>query len=627
MQNKKTVALNFQLCAELAAPLARFERILGFTTSPNGITVTATKGEKNGVVLRDGKAEILYVQKHYVYRALGVLVEQARKSDRFEIFEDTHFECLSVMIDTSRCAVPRVETVYRMIDYLAVMGYSMVMLYTEDTVTLEGRPYFGYMRGRYTCEDLRAIDDYAFALGIEVIPCLECYGHMDKYLIWREAKAIKDTGTVLMAREEQTFEFVEQLIATVSSCFRSKRIHIGMDEAWDMGRGKFLDKHGYVPPFQIFNEYMERLIAITNKYGLKPMMWSDMYFRVCNNTNTYYDESIVIPPEVAEKIPKEVELVFWHYGEKLNCDEYMLEKHQALGRKTIYAGGTWSWIGHFPEHNLAMYGMRYSLNACRKYGVREAMATVWKNDNAECDWFADLFGLSFFAELCYDQNASDEKLKARFECCTGGDYDAFYAMSYYHSDFAEKAGVREHISQHFHGKPLFWQDVLEGLYDTYLFEHPMSGHYAACAAKMHEVCKARTEDPWLYLYDYAYRVFDYLATKTLIAEMLQPAYQAGDKAALAEIADTLLPTLQEKTRVLHQTHKAIWFANSRIVGWANMDVRYAGVVARCDTAIALIRSYLDGKTDVIEELEVERLEKPLSGFLHYSNVVTPNIKI
>ena len=191
MQNKKTVALNFQLCAELAAPLARFERILGFTTSPNGITVTATKGEKNGVVLRDGKAEILYVQKHYVYRALGVLVEQARKSDRFEIFEDTHFECLSVMIDTSRCAVPRVETVYRMIDYLAVMGYSMVMLYTEDTVTLEGRPYFGYMRGRYTCEDLRAIDDYAFALGIEVIPCLECYGHMDKYLIWREAKAIK----------------------------------------------------------------------------------------------------------------------------------------------------------------------------------------------------------------------------------------------------------------------------------------------------------------------------------------------------------------------------------------------------------------------------------------------------
>jgi hypothetical protein len=30
-----------------------------------------------------------------------------------------------------------------------------------------------------------------------------------------------------------------------------------MDEAWDMGRGKFMDLHGYVPPFEIFNEYME----------------------------------------------------------------------------------------------------------------------------------------------------------------------------------------------------------------------------------------------------------------------------------------------------------------------------------------------------------------------------------
>ncbi|MBR6727188.1 MAG: family 20 glycosylhydrolase, partial [Clostridia bacterium] len=457
-------------------------------------------------------------------------------------------------------------------------------------------------------------------------PCLECYGHMHKYLMWREAKPIKDTDGVLMARSEETFAFVEQLISTVSGCFRSKRIHIGMDEAWDMGRGKFLDKHGYVPPFQIFNEYMERLIAITNKYGLQPMMWSDMYFRVCNDHNGYYDKETEIPKEVADKIPAEVELVFWHYGEKLNCDEYMLEKHQALGRKVIYAGGTWSWIGHFPEHNIAMYGMRYSLNACRKYDVREAMLTVWKNDNAECDWFADLFGLSFFAELCYDKDASDDKLKARFEATTGGDYEAFYAMSLYHADFKERAKPEDDLGKHFYGKPLFWQDIMEGLFDTYLFEKPMSGHYAACAENMKGICEARAEDPWCYLYNYAYRVFDYLAVKTQIAEALQPAYKAGDKATLSKIATVLLPLLKEKTQILHRVHKDMWFANSRIVGWSNMDVRCAGVVARCDTAIALITRYLNGEDAVIEELEVERLQKPLSGFIHYSGIATPNLK-
>ena len=57
-----------------------------------------------------------------------------------------------------------------------------------------------------------------------------------------------------------------------------------MDESWDMGRGRFLTKHGYVPPFQIFTEYMQELSKIIDKYGLSPYMWSDMYFRFCDTS-------------------------------------------------------------------------------------------------------------------------------------------------------------------------------------------------------------------------------------------------------------------------------------------------------------------------------------------------------
>ena len=42
---------------------------------------------------------------------------------------------------------------------------------------------------------------------------------------------------------------------------------------------------------------------------------------------------MVIPKEVAELIPEEVELVFWHYGEAEGCDDYMMKKHNELGRK------------------------------------------------------------------------------------------------------------------------------------------------------------------------------------------------------------------------------------------------------------------------------------------------------
>ena len=614
--------LNFKVDRSFLEGINRLSTVLGYEVSDDGLTVLAEEGERIGVSLKDGVATVFHKNKVQFFRGIGVLLENIKEKDEFEVFFDTHFDTVSGMIDASRCGVPRISSVKKMLDYVAVMGYNMMMLYTEDVVKLEGRPYFGYMRGAYTVEELREIDDYAFDYGIEIIPCLECYGHMGKYLIWPEASKIKDTDDVLMAREEKTFEFVEQLISTVTSALRSKRIHIGMDEAWDMGRGEFLNKHGYVPPFEIFSEFMERLIGITNKYGLRPMMWSDMYFRVCNNHNGYYEKEIEVTPEVAAKIPEEVELVFWHYGECHHCDDYMLEKHEKLGRHIIFAGGNWGWIGHFPEHNYMMSTSRFSLDACRKHGVKEAMLTVWCNDNAECDSFANLFGLSYFVELCYNAKAKDEDIKKRFEACTGGDYDLFYKMSYYHNDF-ENNNDYPNYSHRFLGKPLFWQDILGGLFDTHLFNKPMSAHYKYAA---NEFRGKENKDRWGYLYEYAYRTFDYLATKTEIAEKLYPAYHNKDKETLKKIASELLPALAEKTATLRKVHRAAWFKNNNVIGWQNLDVRYGGMIFRCDTAVTLIYDYLNGVTDKIEELEEARLHKGLSGFIHYSGIATVNIK-
>ena len=614
--------LNFKVDKTFDEGIKRLRELLGYECG-DGITVYAERGEKIGVKLSDGVATIYYRDKVQFFRGIGVLIENAKNSSQFEIFEEGHFTTLSAMVDASRCSVPKVESVFRVLDFMAAMGYNMMMLYTEDVIELEGRPYFGYMRGRYTMDELHAIDDYAYEYGIEAIACLECYGHMEKYLIWPEASKIKDTEKVMLAREEETFKFVEQLIETASRAFRSRRVHIGMDEAWDMGRGKFLDKHGYVPPFDIFNEYMERLISITNKYGMTPMMWSDMYFRVQNKDDAYYEEYIEIPESTKKLIPKEVELVFWHYGEKPWCDDYMLKKHNDLGRKVIYAGGNWGWIGHFPENNYMMETTKFSLDACRNNNVREAMLTVWCNDNAECDTFANLLALSHFAENCYDSAPSKDKLKSRFESTTGGDYELFYKMSYYHNDFENNTDYPDYRKRFF-GKPLFWQDVLAGLFDKLLFEKPMSEHYEKSA----EIYRGKEGDARFgYLYEYAYRTFDYLATKTYIAERLYPAYKSGNKELLMELKDTYLPALKEKCAAIHKCHKSAWFKNNKVIGWQNLDIRYAGVIARCDTAIEQIDDYLCGRIAKIEELEEERLHKSTTGFMQYNSMATVNLKI
>lgn len=622
MNHFKNLVLSFDVDSSFLTGIQRLTSVLPFTIGEDGIQVSAIQGEQNSVILKDGSARICYTRKNIFFRELALLVEHAAFESEFSIVEDTHFTGLSTMVDTSRNAVPTLSAIYQLIDHLAIMGYDTLLMYMEDTIKLENYEYFGYMRGRYTPADLKAMDDYAFEYGIEILPCIQCYAHMEKYLIWPEAAPVKDTTSVMLAREEKTFALVEEIIRISSSCLRTNRIHIGMDEAWNMGRGVFMDKHGYVDPFDIFNEYMERLMPIIRKYGLTAMMWADMYFRNKSATGWFYDTSVTFTPEDISKIPEDMELVFWHYGEEPKCDDLMLQICNQLGRKIIFGGGLWNWAGHFPEHNYAMETSRFSLAACRKNNVREAMATIWFNDNGECPLFANLFGLSFFAELCFDANPSNEKLRSRFEITTGGDYDAFYSMSLYHNTFT-KDDTYPDFSDRFLGKALFWQDILEGLYDTKLFNKPMSDHYAACEKKLASYQGGKWHD----LYRFTEAVFSYLAVKTKIAELLVPAYRKGDRETLSHIAKELLPALKEKTTALALLHRTLWMAERTMIGWCHLDYRYAGVVARCDTAILLLERYLNGEDEKIDSLEEVRLDKGLSGFITFSRIATPNINI
>ena len=89
-----------------------------------------------------------------------------------------NFKRLGTMIDCSRNAVMNVSSLKNWIDILADLGYTTLLLYTEDTYEVENQEYFGYLRGRYTREELKEIDDYAFLYWIEVIPCIQMLAHL-----------------------------------------------------------------------------------------------------------------------------------------------------------------------------------------------------------------------------------------------------------------------------------------------------------------------------------------------------------------------------------------------------------------------------------------------------------------
>ena len=184
--------------------------------------VTVMPGDCLSVSGTKTDVQLTYAREHELYRALSHLpafLETGR-----EICEKSRYGTLCYMADNSRNSVMTVDATKRLIRHLALMGYDSLMLYTEDTFEVPGYPYFGYMRGAYTEQELRDIDDYAYQFGMEVIPCIQTLAHLETTLRWPGFNGMRDTTGILLVGEERTYEFITAILRQCRKCFRSHRI-------------------------------------------------------------------------------------------------------------------------------------------------------------------------------------------------------------------------------------------------------------------------------------------------------------------------------------------------------------------------------------------------------------------
>ena len=145
---------------DLQKGVERLAKILNIELG-SGIEVNAVQGERIGASLKDGVGTVYYKEKCHFFRELGVFVENARKSDEFDVTEDGFFTTVGLMFNATHTS-PKPEAMCDYIDYMALLGYDLLMLYTESNIELEGRPHFAYMYGKYSDDEIRMMDDYAY---------------------------------------------------------------------------------------------------------------------------------------------------------------------------------------------------------------------------------------------------------------------------------------------------------------------------------------------------------------------------------------------------------------------------------------------------------------------------------
>ena len=532
------------------------------------------------------------------YLLLAKAIAEGKKE--FEITQIPRFSTVGPMLDMSRGGVMRVSAVKKYLEYTAALGMNMLMLYTEDTYEVEGYPFFGYQRGRYTLKELQEIDDYAAELGIEVIPCIQTLGHMEQYLHYPAAGAIRDTEKVLLIGEEKTYELIRACISTMRKAFRSKRIHIGCDEARMLGLGKYLRVNGYHDRFDLFNQHLQRVSEICKEFGYHPMMWSDMYYDIADKNKTEGYATYVQVPQYAVDAMPDCDMVFWNYYHKDNAFyQINIDKHKAFHRKVVFAGGIWTWDGFVPNYRLTYETMKPALEECVRNGVEDVIITLWGNDCTETDYMLGVPMLSLFSEHCW-QGAD----------CTK---EAFWDMSAFLTGTTEE--LADAVSDFFFrldgavraGKHILWSDPLINLL-IQGFDLEAGTEYLENALAVFDRYPEHSD------VEYFKAVFRASLHKCRLQQQFRDHYKAGDKAWLRQFADETIPEIISDFEKLYKIHYDVWHRSYKSQGFARIMCRYAAALERLKYTRETVLRYLAGEITQIEDLEPElAFGKPFKG--------------
>ena len=464
------------------------------------------------------------------------------------------FNRFATKVDCSHNAVWKISSLKKWIDITSKLGYNSLMLYTEDTYEIDGHPYFGCGRGRYSKEELKELDAYALERSVELIPSIATLSHLPTIFRWPQYATILDTYDILLCEDERTYELIDAMLATCAECFSSRVIELNMDIPELLGRGKYLSNRGYEPRADIFKRHTQKVSELAKKHGFKTVLISDK-----NETKSNTDSEC------------------WASGE-------------------IFIRNSFN-----PENRYSIAALQKQIRDARNNSVENMVVCLFGDDGGECSRFAGLPGVFYASEIA--KGGSDEQLiKRNFEEIFGISFDQFMLMDLTQKNEITEYGV--HPTRY-----ILYNDPFMGLFDKTIPEYTRAEH-EKLAVQLSPLCD---HPDWGYMFRTLRDLCAVTAEKCDIGLRIHAAYQCGDKEKLHKLADDLRH-VRDLVEVFYKSFRKQWMTENKGHGFDVSDVRIGGVMMRLTHCADRLEAYALGAVDRIAELDDALLDirTPLS---------------
>ena len=508
------------------------------------------------------------------------------------------FEKLGVLI--SSCGTLRsVDTLKNFMDYLAKLDYNTIYLDITAGYGLEGEPFFAYLRAKYSNEEMKELDAHAKSLGITLIPTIQTLAHLGFMFRWPPYLPLRDIDEIMMVGEPRVYEIVEKMIKTMAECFSCKIIHLGMDEAFQLGRGKYYDVNGPKNRVDIMQEHVAKVLEICKKYGVTTEMWGDMYIRMAYGAYERGPMTFDKSEEVRKSIDPTIKIHYWDYY-SLEKEHYcnFIEKFQKITDNLVFDGGVWDYIGYNVNNAYSIKATEAAFAACIEKGIKEATVTIWGGDsvNESSLWstMPTLVAASEFARGNHDMAV----IKQRFKELMGMDFDAFMALE--NADkLKSRDGSPKETSLCSPTKYLLYNDVFAGMYDSTIDQSER--HIFQEAAEV--LVPYLNDEKWGYIFRKAKALAEVMEYKFDLGVRTRKAYLEKDVVELRNLANNVYPLVVKRIEKFYETFREYWYLENKQSGFEVMDVRFGGLIRRLQNCANLLLEYCDGKVAKLEELE------------------------
>lgn len=323
----------------------------------------------------------------YGVQTLLQLVEGAGAQAVLPVVEIDDWPALAyrgVMMDLSHGPLPTVEEIERQIDFLARWKANQYYFYSELSIEMKGYPLIN-PGGRYSQEQVRRIIRYARERHVDVVPCLEFYGHLhDLFRIERYADLSPlPHGGEINPTNARVRSLLQDWTAQMAALFPSPWFHVGLDEPWELERAGSAAAGG-VDPAKLYLDHLNWMAGLAAGHGKRMMFWADVASGAALFTRY---------PDLASKLPPDTIAVVWNYHE-LKDFTHLLTPFEKAGVPRVIGTGIWAWDNIAPDFARTFANIDGFLADGKKHGAVGVIHTNW-SDDAQLLFRATLPGMAY----------------------------------------------------------------------------------------------------------------------------------------------------------------------------------------------------------------------------------------